>query len=167
MCLAIEVVLRDRAGRQLAELVAADAAVVLHAIEIVGELDVRRRFLAAEYTGLGDFHHREPIDRGVILRGGRFARRGHGFQVEQLAGRALHFRRIDEAVAAHPDVVVGFRQIGDDVAALIVGDDDADETHRQIARFRDHPDSGLRPLRPGDDATDVVIVDGDCLLRLQ
>jgi len=39
----------------LAELVAANAAVVLHAVEIVGELDVRRRFLAAEHAGLGIF----------------------------------------------------------------------------------------------------------------
>ena len=166
---ALEVVCRNRAGRQLAELVAADAAVVFHHVEIIGELDVLRCFFAAEHLGLGDFHHRVPIDRRVIARGGRCVRRGHGSQVKQLAGRALHLRRIDEAVAAHPHVIIGFRQIGDDIAALIVGDDDADETHRQIARFRDHPDAGLRPLRTGDHAADVVVVNGNRsrLLRLQ
>jgi len=98
---------------------------------------------------------------GVILRRRRFVRRGHRCQIQLLAGRALHLRRIDEAVAAHPHVVISFRQIGDDVATLVVGDDDADETHRQIARFRDHPNAGFRPLRPGDHAADVVVVDRD------
>ena len=141
----VHVEFRNGAGRKLAELMAADAAVVLHAVEIVGDLDVRRRVLAAEDLGLRDLHHREPVDRRIILRGLRLVRRRHGGQIELLAGLALHLRRIDEAVAAHPDVVVGFRQIGDDVAALIVGDDDLDVAHRQIAGFRDHPDAGLGP----------------------
>ena len=139
----VHVELRDRAGRELAELVAADAAVVLHAVEIVGDLDVGRRVLAAEDLGLRDLHHRVPVDRRVVLRGFRLVRRRHRGQIELLAGLALHLRRVDEAVAAHPDVVIGLRQIGDDVAALVVGDDDLDVAHRQIARFRDHPDAGL------------------------
>ena len=48
-------------------------------------------------------------------------------QVQRLAGRRLHLRRIDQPVAAHPDVVVRLRQVGQQVAAAIVGDDDLDE----------------------------------------
>ena len=155
----VHVELRNRAGRELAELMAADAAVVLHAVEIVGDLDVVRRVLAAEDLGLRDLHHRVPVDRRVVLRGFRLVRRRHRRQIELLAGLALHLRRVDEAVAAHPDVVIGFRQIGDHVAALVVGDDDLDVAHRQIARFRDHPDAGLRAAGAAHDAADVIVVD--------
>ena len=31
----------------------------------------------------------------------------------------------------------------------------------KIAGFRNHPDAGLRPARPADDAADVVAFDGD------
>ena len=148
------------AGRELAELVAADAAVVLHAVEIVGDLHVRRRVLAAEELRIRDLHHRVPVDRRIVFRRLRLVRRQHCGQVELLAGLALHLRRVDEAVAAHPDVVVGFRQIGDDVAALIVGDDALDVAHRQVARFRDHPDAGLGTAGAAHDAADVIIVDG-------
>ena len=157
----VHVELRNRAGRQLAELMAADAAVVLHGVEVVGDLDVVRRVLAAEYLGLRDLHHRVPVDRRVVLRGFRRIGGRHRGQIELLAGLALHLRRIDEAVAAHPDVVIGLRQVRDDVAALIVGDDDLDVAHRQIARFRDHPDAGLRTTGAFHHAADVVVVDGD------
>ena len=78
------------------------------------------------------------------MRGRRLVGRGHGGQVELLARLALDLRAVDEAVAAHPDVVVGLRQIGDDVAALVVGDDDADEAH---AAGRAFPRSPRRRLR--------------------
>ena len=66
----------------------------------------------------GTLQHREPVDRRIILRRRRRVRRRHRRQVEQLARRGLHLGRIDEAVAAHPDAVIGLRQIGNDVAAL-------------------------------------------------
>ena len=156
----VHVELRNRAGRELAELMAADAAVVLHAVEIVGDLHVRRTRPCCRRLRIRDLHHRVPVDRRIVFRRRRLVRRRHRGQIELLAGLALHLRRVDEAVAAHPDVVVGLRQIGDDVAALIVGDDDLDVAHRQVARFRDHPDAGLRTLRPAHDAADVVVVDG-------
>ena len=153
---------------KLAELVTADAAVVLHYVEIVGQFYVLRRLFAAEYAGLGDLHHRIPVDRRVVVRSGGLARRSHGLQIELLAGRAFYLGRIDEAVTAYPNVVVGFGQIGNNVAPLIVGDDNADKAHRQIARFRDNPHAGFRPLRPGNDAADIVVIDGNrgCRLRL-
>ena len=146
-----------------------DAAVVFHAVEIVGHFDIGRRVFAAEDLGLGKVHHRVPVDRRVILCCRGFVRCGHGFQVELLARFTFGFGGVDQTVAAHPDVVFGFRQIGDDITTLIVGDDNADETHRQIVRFGDHPDAGLRAFGAGDNATDVVAVNGDRgrLLRLQ
>ena len=102
---------------------------------------------------------RHPVARRVVLRGRLRVRRDHRGQVERLAGRRLHLRRIDEAVAAHPHVVVRLREVGDDVASAVVGDDDLREPRRQVVRFGDHPDARLGSLRAGDDAADVVVVD--------
>ena len=154
---------RDRARCQLTKLVTANAAVVLHRVQIISELDVRRRFLAAEGAGIRQIHHRIPVDCRVNLGSGRFVRRNHGFQIELLARRAFDFRRIDESVTAHPDVVGGFRQIGYDISALIVGDDALDIAHRQLPRFGNHPDAGFRPIGAAHHAADVVIVNGDWL----
>ena len=60
---------RHRAGPGLAELMAADAAIVLDQVEIVGLLDVGRNVaLAAELIGARDLHHRVPVDRRIIFR---------------------------------------------------------------------------------------------------
>lgn len=92
----------------------------------------------------------------------RFVRRRHGCEVELLAGLRAHFRRIHQSVAAHPDLVVHVRrQIGKDIAALVVGDDDLGEFGRQFGGFRDHPNAGLGTRWAAHHATDVVIVDGD------
>ena len=63
-----------------------------------------------------------------------------------LARLRPHPRRIDETVAAHPDLVIGLRQVGNDIAAFIVGDDDLGEAGRQIGGLGDDPDAGLRLL---------------------
>ena len=126
---ALEVVIGNGASGQMPQLMTADAAVVFHAVEVIGHFDIRGRVFAAEDLGIGG---------------------------------------VDQTVAAHPDVVFGFRQIGDDITTLIVGDDDTNETHRQIVRFCDHPDAGLGAFGASDDAADVVAVNGDRgrLLRL-
>ena len=69
---------------------------------------------------------------------------------------AFTFGRIDEAIAAHPDVVIRFRELGNNVAALIVGDDDLAISGGQIFRFRDHPYARFGALRAGDHAADIV-----------
>ena len=156
----IRYVLRERARGKLAQLMAADAAVVLHRVEPValGYLGGNCA-LAAELARLRNLHHRIPIDRRIVLRRGRLVRRHHRLQIEILAGRGFDLRRIDQPVAAHPDVVIGFRQIGQHVTSLIVGDDHSGEPGGKIRGFRDHPDAGFRPLRAGDHAADIIVVD--------
>ena len=78
-----------------------------------------------------------------------------------LPGVACDLRRVDQAVAAHPDAVARLRQVGEEVAPAIVGDHDPRELRRQVRGLRDDPDAGLRPSRSGDHAADVVGVDGD------
>ena len=115
--------------------------------------------------------HRIPVDRRIIFRRRSGARRRHRGEVEDLAGRGRDLGRVDEPVAAHPDVVVGLRQIGQHVAALIVGDHDLGELGRKIGGLGDHPDAGLRPVRAGDHAAEIAVTDADtrrrALLRAQ
>ena len=159
--------LRDLARPFGAELVTRGAAARLQAANPVGlALDVRRdavaaRRVAGELALLRHADQREPVAGGIVLGRRARIRRRDRRQVQGLARRRLHLRRVDQAVAADPDVVGGFRQIGEQVAAAIVGDDDLDELRRQIGRFRDHPDAGLGSLRGRDDAADVVGVDAN------
>src|SRR5262249_25955934 len=94
---------RERARRLLPELVAADAADVLHLLEPVdlSELlgDVA---LAAELILARDLHHRVPVERRIIVRRRLVVRRGHGGEVQRLAPLPLLLPRVDEAVAPRP-----------------------------------------------------------------
>ena len=150
--------LRQRARGEVAELVAADAAVVLHGVEPVGLLDlVGNVAVAAELIGAGNFQHRIPVDRRIDFRGFRGIRRRHGFEIELLAGLGFDLRRIGEAIAADPDRVFGLRQIGHDVAALIVGDDHLGEAGRQVVSSRRSPRRRL-PDRSADVTTPPMSV---------
>src|SRR2546423_626429 len=75
--------------------------------------------------------------------------------------RGRHLRGFNEAIAAHPHAVVRLGHIGDEVAALIVRDDNLAEPGRQILRFRNHPAARLRTFRAGDHAAEVIAVDSD------
>ena len=151
---------RERARGKLAQLMAADATVVLHRVEpfVLGYLG-RNCALAAELARVRNLHHGIPIDRRIVLRRGGLVRRHHRLQVESLARSGFDLRRIDQPIAAHPDVVVGFGQIGHHVASLIVGDHHSGEPGGQIRGFRDHPDAGFGPLRARDHAADIIVVD--------
>ena len=116
---------------------------------------------AAEILRRRHLHHRVPVDRRIIVRRRRLVRRRHRREIELLAGLRAHLGRIDQPVAAHPDLVVRSRQVGDDVAPLVVGHDHLGELRRQFGRLRDHPHAGFRPARAAHDAADVVVVDGD------
>ena len=63
-----------------------------------------------------DMEHRIPVHPRIIFRGRRLRRRKYRGQIEVLAQRAIHSRGVDEFVAAHPDLVVRLRQIGNEVA---------------------------------------------------
>ena len=123
---------RHGARRFLSELMAADAVDVAHLLapplarDVLG--DVGR---AAEILLGRHLQHRVPVDRRIVLGRRALVRRRHRRKVEVLAGLAAHLGRIDEAVAARPDLVVGCRQVGDQVAALVVG-------HHHLGEFRRH-----------------------------
>ena len=117
------------------------------ALARAGELALRRRL-----------QQREPIVAGIDLRGlGRRAR-DLGSEIERrVAGTPLDLVRIGEAVAAHPDVVRGVRQLRQHVATGIVGHDDLDERRLELARLGDDPHAGLGPARARDDAADESV----------
>ena len=158
---------RDRARRVIADLVAVAAAVGLDGVEpLILGLEVDGDAVAVG-AGAGEAalvrhpDHRGPVDRRIVLRGGREIGRDDRSEVERLAGRGRDLRRIDEAIAAHPDPVAGLGQIGNDVAADFVGDRHLGEAGAEFGRLRDHPYAGLRPEPAGDDSADVVVVDLD------
>jgi len=73
-----------------------------------------------------------------------------------LAGLRAHPGGVYETIAAHKDAVIHRRQVGNDVAPLIVGDDHLGEFGRELDALGDHPDTRFRPVRAGDDAADIV-----------
>ena len=158
---------RDGARRQLAELVAADTAGVLHRRDPLPLRQARRDVggLAAELVGGRDLQHRIPVDRRVVA--GRDGGRG-GFDrrdVDDLPGLRRLPGAVHQPVAARPHHVAARGQVGDDVAPAVVGDDALDVADTEVAGLGDDPDPGLRSLRPGDHAADVIGVDGRARLR--
>ena len=148
--------LRNGTRRLVAELVAGVATVGLREIE---PLTLIGRFSYREFVSLRDLEHRIPVDRRVVLRRVGRARRDRCLQVEDFSGRGLHLGRIDQPVAAHPYAVIGFRKLGDQVAAAVVRDHDLGELGREIVRLRDHPDSGLGPVRTRHDPGKIAFAD--------
>ena len=156
----------DVARRLVAELMAGRAAARLEAAQPLrlgldgGRDAVAGRPRARELALLGNLEQREPVAGRIVVGRRVRARRGHGLEVQRLAGRRLHLRRVHQAVAAHPHAVAGLRKIGDQVAAQIVRDDDPRELRRQIGGLGNHPDASLRALVAADDPAQVVGVDG-------
>ena len=152
----------ERARGKLAHLVAADATVVLHRVEplALGYFG-RDSALAAKFARLRNLEHGIPINRRIVFRRGGLVRRHHRLEVRDLARASFNFRRIDKPIAAYPNVVVGFGQIWQHVASLIVGDHHFGKPGGKVGGFRDHPDAGFGPLRAGDHAADVIAVDAD------
>src|SRR5262245_30791959 len=155
------------ACRLVAELVTVAATVQLDDVEpLLLALKGHRHAVAFEAcTGeqalVWNVKHGKPIDGWIVLRCRRSIGRNHGLQVDERARLGFHLRRIDEPVAAHPDIVRGFWQVGHHVAPARIGDYHLGEPGAQVCRFRDYPDTGFRPPRAGDYPADVVIVDLD------
>jgi hypothetical protein len=95
------------------------------------------------------------------LRRSLIVGRRHRREIESAARGALLPRRIDQAVAAHPNLIIRARQIGNEITALIIRHHHAGELGRQVGGFRNHPDAGFRPARAADDATDISVADSD------
>ena len=163
---------RNLARRLVAKLMARPATARLEIPDPLGlALHVRRdavttRRIARELALLGNTNHREPEAGGIVLGGRTRIRRDNRSEVERFSRRRLRFLRVDEAVAAHPDVVVRARQIRQQIASAIVGDDDLHVLRREVGRLGDHPDARFRPLLARNDAADVVVVDADRVSRL-
>ena len=158
----VAAVLHD-AGRGVSELVA-ELAALLHVVD-PGRLALERgRNPVALGPGAGKLaggwrlDQRVPVVARIELRRGVLVggdERVEGDAVERR--RELSLGRIDQAVAAHPDVVRGVRQLRQHEAALVVGHDDLGELRLELVRLGDHPDSGLRAGAALDDAADVTL----------
>ena len=158
---------RNLARRLVAELVAAGAAVRVDDAADPRALagDGRRDAVAfcagpGKVVGPGNAQQREPVLRRVVLGGGPGVGRRDSRQVEHGARIGLHLLGIHQAVAPHPHVVGGRRQVGHQVAAVVIRDHDLGVPRRQLPRLGDHPDARFGAAGTGDDAGDVVVVHG-------
>ena len=159
--------LRDLTGRLVAKLVAARAPVGVDDVAdpLALALDGGRDAVAAgactgEVTRRRHLQERQPV-LGRVVAGGRLCvGRPNGRQRQHAARRRFDLGRIHQAIAPHPDVVVGARQIRHEESTLVIGHDRLDQARREFRRFGDDPDPRLRPVRPRDNAPDVIVVDG-------
>jgi hypothetical protein len=95
--------------------------------------------LAAELVFVRDRQQGIPINRRVVMSRIRLAGRRRGSEIEPLARLRTHLRRVDKPIAAHPEAVIGLRQIRHQIAALVVRDDDAPELRRQVGKCSPSP----------------------------
>ena len=121
---------------------------------------VARRPGAGEVARRRRLHQREPVAGGVVVAAARAFGAMVALRFRVLPGVAVHLRRVDEPVATHPHAVVRRRQVREQIPAAIVGDDDLRELRRQIAASPRSPRRRLPAFGAGDDAADVVGVDG-------
>ena len=141
-------------------------ALVAEGVALQARLDGRRDLQRGD-VAVRDLQQAEPRS-GRIDGGGRPAVGGHGCrEVQAPAPHPRHPLGVEQAVAAHEDLVAGLRKVGDHVAPRVVGDHDAREGRGQVAGLGNHPDAGLGALRARDHAPDVVSVERDAgrLLR--
>ena len=160
----VEVVeLIDLAGDAGAELVA-ELAPLLHAVDPPRLARHRRRDAVAVGAGAGELapvghlDERVPVVRGVDLR--RVARRGgedraQGDLVSETPADPVG---VDQPVAADPEVVGRLRELGQQEAPLVVGDDDLDELRLQVVGLGDHPDARFRAVVAADHPGDRPVV---------
>jgi hypothetical protein len=133
----------------------------LRLVTDVGRDAVALRPGAGEIVRAWNAQQREPVLRRKVLGGRLGARCRQCHQVQHLPWLRLGFWRVHEAVAAHPHVVAGLRQVRHQKSPLVVGDDDPGKARRQIGGLSNHPHPCLGTTRTGDGTADVVGVGGD------
>src|SRR5437016_12825433 len=92
-------------------------------LDAVEPLALARHRPERKLARLGHAQEREPVQRRVVLRRLLRRRRGHCGEIHDLAARGWNLRRVDQAVAAHPQAVLRLRQARNHVPAFVVGDD--------------------------------------------
>ena len=141
-------------------------ALVAEGVALQARLDGRRD-LQRRDVAVGNLQQAEPRGGGIDGGGGPEIGGHGGREVETLPAHPGHPLGVEQAVAAHEDLVAGLGEVGHHVPPLVVGHHDARERRGQVAGLGDHPDPGLGPLRARDHAADVVRVErnGGRLLR--
>ena len=150
---------RDRGAELVTEVALALDVVDPHALlGQRGRNPVAARARARELAPRGRLEQREPVVAGIDLRGvGRRRRDLRGELEARVTGAAPDLVRVDEPVAAHPEVIGCVGQLRQHVAARVVGHDDLDERGLEVVRLRDHPDAGLGALAALHDAADHTL----------
>ena len=90
--------------------------------------------------------HRIPVHARIELGRGSRRRRRRCLEVDLLARTRIRLRRILQAIAANPDLVVRVWQIGNDEATLIVRHDDFCKFGRKILCLGNDPDTRFGAL---------------------
>ena len=117
---------------------------------------------AGEFVRLGQVDERQPVVGGVDQRCLGRRRRNHRGQLELVAWPSLDGFGVDQAVAPHPDVEGRFRKFRQEVAPVVIRDDDLPVDRFEIVGLGNHPDARFRSRRAGDPSLDHAVV-GLCL----
>ena len=157
----VQVQHRHLAGRHVAHLVA-ELAAVLQPIDPLGLMPHALADAVAVRPGAGELalgrhlQQRVPVAGRVDAR--RLLRRGRRCHREGqlVAGPRRLLLRVGQAVAAHPYVVAGVRQIRHQEPPVVAGDDDLAERGLEVIGLGDDPDARLAAARAPHDAADVV-----------
>src|SRR6266851_6645493 len=99
--------------------------------------------------------HRKPVNCRIVFRRLPGSRCNHRVQVDDLPRHRLYLRRINQAVASYPHVVIRLGKIRHHVAASIIGNYDFRELGGKIGRLRNHPHARFRPLSAGDHSAEI------------
>src|ERR1700680_1146927 len=129
---------------------------VAYLMAVIAFLQVEHEFALSRRI-IGEFQQGSPPGGRVDLRGALGGRRNLRFDIEPVAGRCRLSLRVDEAITAREYLVIGLRQIGYQIAALVIGHYDACEFRREVLSLGDHPTTGFRPFRTGHDTADGLL----------
>ena len=113
-----------------------------------------------ELAALRHPKQRKPVKCRIILRRLRRCGRDHGLQVHGLARRGVYFRRVDESVTSHPNVVIPLRKLRYQITALIISDHNFRELGWKIRCLGNHPHTRFGSLRSRNNPTDITVSDG-------